>query len=244
MALKFTGRIVRHVQLRIISFFTFSFKVEIPQISSPHFEGEPLWVGWLWVISRLPWNLWLCRYALTQVVVGPKLLPVGLIQQELWEVEQHTKCLVATQMTDPKIDAWNMLEYEWWLKNSCTPFWYPNLQFLSYTVIPHRFLLVVSFTFWTCFPFCLRSTQTPPSFFAGEVPSQLQQLREKLLQAVPALPAELQKQLQVVVREGSTKRSKEEKCQLNVFIQFHPKCRNFMKFKKKELRKALVLLQI
>jgi len=30
----------------------------------------------------------------------------------------------------------------------------------------------------------------------GEVPSQLQQLREKLLQAVPALPAELQKQLQ------------------------------------------------
>ena len=83
------------------------------------------------------------------------------------------------------------------------------------------------------FPFCLRSTQTPPSFFAGEVPSQLQQLREKLLQAVPALPAELQKQLQVVVREGNTKRSKEEKCQERI-CPVLSECRNFMKLKSSE----------
>ena len=31
---------------------------------------------------------------------------------------------------------------------------------------------------------------------SGDAPSQLQQLREKILQAVPALPPELQKQLE------------------------------------------------
>ena len=62
-----------------------------------------------------------------------------------------------------------------------------------YTTIYHLFMVI-----WGMIYYCFNHiTCWYLRLDAGDAPSQLQQLREKILQAVPALPPELQKQLEV-----------------------------------------------